>query len=101
MVPNWARFVADFAGTVTRRHLRFKWPEQQAHGERSMSEPDSADAEPALLNLDGAIATITLNRPNAFNAINLSIARKLEQLSADVEASNSIKVLVLQGEGRA
>jgi enoyl-CoA hydratase/carnithine racemase len=66
-----------------------------------MSEPDSAEAEPALLSVDGAIATITLNRPNAFNAINLSIARKLEQLSADVEASDSIKVLVLQGEGRA
>ncbi len=58
-------------------------------------------AEPALLTIDGTIATITLNRPNAFNSINLSIAQKLEQLSAEVEASDSIKVLVLQGEGRA
>ena len=66
-----------------------------------MSEPDPADAEPALLSVDGAIATITLNRPNAFNSINLAIAEKLEQLGADVEASDSIKVLVLQGEGRA
>src|SRR6266700_258978 len=74
---------------------------QQAHWERSMSEPDSADTEPALLNVEGPIATITLNRPSAFNSINLAIARKLEQLSADVEASDSIKVLVLQGEGRA
>src|SRR3954451_25240541 len=74
---------------------------QQAHREKSMSEPDSADANPALLTIDGAIATITLNRPGAFNSINLAIARRLEQLSAEVEASDSIKVLVLQGEGRA
>ena len=51
-----------------------------------MSELDSADAEPALLTIDGAIATITLNRPNAFNSINLSIAQKLEQLSAELLA---------------
>ena len=44
-----------------------------------MSEPDSATAEPALLAVDGAIATITLNRPNAFNSINLAIAKRLEQ----------------------
>ena len=57
--------------------------------------------DPALLNIDGPIATITLNRPGAFNSIDLPIARKLEQLGAKVEASEDIKVLVIQGEGRA
>lgn len=57
--------------------------------------------DPALLRIDGPIATITLNRPSAFNSIDLSIAKKLEQLSADVEASDQIKVLVIEGEGRA
>jgi len=66
-----------------------------------MSEPDSADAEPALLVVDGAIATITLNRPNAFNSINLAIAKLLEQLAAQIEADPAIRVLVIQGEGRA
>jgi enoyl-CoA hydratase/carnithine racemase len=61
------------------------------------SHPD----DPALLRIDGAIATITLNRPTAFNAINLAIAKQLEQLSAEVEASDEIKVLVIEGEGRA
>jgi enoyl-CoA hydratase/carnithine racemase len=64
--------------------------------------PDTAAAaEPAILTIDGPIATITLNRPAAFNAINLTIAQRLEQLAAEVEADNSIRVLVLQGEGRA
>jgi enoyl-CoA hydratase/carnithine racemase len=58
-------------------------------------------AEPALLSIDGPIATITLNRPAAFNAINLAIAKRLERLAAEVEADDGIRVLVLQGEGRA
>ena len=57
--------------------------------------------EPALLRIQGPIATITLNRPAAFNSVDLSIARKLEQLAVEVEANDSIRVLVIQGEGRA
>ena len=63
----------------------------------SHSLPD----DPAVLRVEDAIATLTLNRPSAFNAIDLSIAKKLEQLSSVVEASNEIKVLVIEGEGRA
>jgi len=66
-----------------------------------MSEPDSATAEPALLAVDGAIATITLNRPNAFNSINLAIAKRLEQLAAQIEVNPVIRVVIIQGEGRA
>src|ERR1700742_481096 len=57
--------------------------------------------DPALLRIDGAIATITLNRPAAFNSINLAIAQKLEALAADVEANDAVRVLVIEGEGRA
>lgn len=61
----------------------------------------SPPGDPALLRIDGPIATITLNRPAAFNSINLAIAQKLEALSAEVEASGEIRVLVIEGEGRA
>lgn len=61
----------------------------------------SSTDDPALLRIDGPIATITLNRPAAFNSINLAIAQKLEALSAEVEASDEIRVLVIEGEGRA
>jgi enoyl-CoA hydratase/carnithine racemase len=40
----------------------------------------------ALLSMEGPIATITLNRPAAFNSVDLSIAKRLEQLGAEVEA---------------
>jgi enoyl-CoA hydratase/carnithine racemase len=58
-------------------------------------------SEPALLRIEGAIATITLNRPAAFNSVDLSIAKKLEQLGAEIEANDDIRVLVIEGEGRA
>src|SRR5215213_11374065 len=57
------------------------------------SDETAADA-PALLRIEGPIATITLNRPAAFNSIDLSIAQRLEQLGSEVEANNDIRVLV-------
>jgi enoyl-CoA hydratase/carnithine racemase len=70
-----------------------------------MPTPDHATVslpdDPARLRIEGPIATITLNRPAAFNSIDLSIAKKLEQLSAEVESSDDIRVLVIEGEGRA
>src|SRR6266403_3728330 len=66
-----------------------------AHSTASQSD------DPALLRIEGPIATITLNRPTAFNSIDLSIAKKLEQLGAEVEVNEDVRVLVIEGEGRA
>ena len=66
-----------------------------------MPAPLSKPDDPALLRIDGAIATITLNRPAAFNSVNLAIAQKLEQLAAYIEGDDAIKVVVIEGEGSA
>lgn len=67
-----------------------------------MSAPaPSLPDDPALLSIEGPIATITLNRPAAFNSINLAIAQKLEQFAAQLEASADIRVVVIEGTGRA
>jgi len=58
-------------------------------------------SDPALLAIDGSIATITLNRPAAYNSIDLTIAKRLDQIAAEVEASGDVKVLVIEGAGRA
>src|SRR3984893_17749625 len=79
-------------GIPTARPFQMPSPDQAAS-----SLPD----DPALLRIEGPIATITLNRPAAFNSIDLSIARKLEQLGAEVEAAGEIKGLGIGGEGRA
>src|SRR6187431_1581488 len=67
----------------------------------AMPTSDNTADAPALLRIEGPVATITLNRPAAFNSINLSIAQKLEQLGHEVEGNDDIRVLVIQGEGRA
>jgi len=58
-------------------------------------------SDSALLAIDGAVATITLNRPATFNSIDLSIAKRLQELAAEVEAADDVKVLVIEGAGRA
>jgi enoyl-CoA hydratase/carnithine racemase len=65
-----------------------------------MSNTASSDAA-ALLRIDGPIATITLNRAAAFNSINLALAQTLERFAIEIEASDTIRVVVLEGEGRA
>jgi len=54
-----------------------------------------------ILEEEDGVATITLNRPNSFNALNLEIGRELvdaiEKCTKDVRA----KVLVITGAGRA
>src|SRR6266487_2009689 len=72
-----------------------------SRGPAMPTSDDTAASDPALLRIDGPIATITLNRPAAFNSINLSIAQKLEQLGSEVEGNDDIRVLVIEGEGRA
>jgi hypothetical protein len=67
----------------------------------SQERTTNVSDEPALLRMEGPIATITLNPPAAFNSVDLSIAKRLEQLGAEVEANDAIRVLVIQGEGRA
>ena len=47
----------------------------------------------------GAIATITLNRPDARNAIDLTMRRELVAALDDVEADEAGRVLVLTGAG--
>jgi len=97
---------ADFAGIVTSSVLLFKYHATFSAPElfqMPTSDPATASLpdDPALLSIEGPIATIRLNRPAAFNSINLSIARKLEQLGLEVEANDAIRVLVIEGEGRA
>lgn len=52
------------------------------------------------LSRDGAVATITFNRPDQFNAINLPLARALVEAALDVDQDDSVRCVVLTGAGR-
>ena len=54
-----------------------------------------------LLNKENGIATITIHRPEAMNALNTVVLGQLEEAIDDVMADASIRVIVFTGEGKA
>ena len=52
------------------------------------------------LKIDAAIARVTLNRPDALNAVNPALACELEQCLQDIATREDIRCVVLDGVGR-
>lgn len=52
-----------------------------------------------LLETDGSIAVLTINRPKALNALNTETLNELNQVLTEIEADDSIKVVILTGAG--
>lgn len=57
--------------------------------------------DPARLEIQGAVATLTLDRPAVLNAIDVPMARCLADLAERVASLPEVRVLVLRGAGRA
>lgn len=58
------------------------------------------DQDPVLLRVVGDVTTITLNRLDAGNAINLPLARALLQAAIQCQANDSIRCVLLTGAGK-
>jgi len=54
-----------------------------------------------LLAMAGAAATLTLNRPESRNALNLEMCRALIDLAAKIASDEEIKVVFVRGNGTA
>jgi enoyl-CoA hydratase len=54
-----------------------------------------------LYERDGRIARVTLNRPEALNAIDAALAAELEEVVARANADPGVHVILLAGAGRA
>ncbi len=59
----------------------------------------TATAEEVLIARDGPIVTLTFNRPEARNAMTWNMYERLYQACEEVDADESIRVLVLKGAG--
>jgi enoyl-CoA hydratase len=53
-----------------------------------------------LLEVDGPVATITLNRPERLNAISLELRNGLEDALAEVKPGDTVRVVRVRGAGR-
>lgn len=54
---------------------------------------------PLLVAVDGAIATVTLNRPQAMNALNRALRADLAAAMRRLEADPEVRVVILTGAG--
>jgi 2-(1,2-epoxy-1,2-dihydrophenyl)acetyl-CoA isomerase len=57
--------------------------------------------EPVRYRLDGAVATITLNRPEAMNALDVPTKEALLAALRSASADENVRAVVLTGSGRA
>ncbi|MEO8487334.1 MAG: enoyl-CoA hydratase-related protein [Betaproteobacteria bacterium] len=55
--------------------------------------------DPVLLSSDGAVATLTLNRPAALNVLDLAMVEALIAATAEVASDENLRVLVVRGAG--
>lgn len=53
-----------------------------------------------LIEKSGGIATVTMNRPKAFNALNSPLRDGLRKAVSQIELDDEVRVVVLRGEGR-
>jgi len=55
---------------------------------------------PLTLARNGAIATVTMDRPQAFNALNRALRDALRRTVAELEMDDTVRVVILRGAGR-
>jgi 2-(1,2-epoxy-1,2-dihydrophenyl)acetyl-CoA isomerase len=61
----------------------------------------TADASTVLLEVADGVATITLNRPDALNALTVPMKRELLAAFRSVERNRAVRAVILTGAGRA
>ncbi|HAM57983.1 MAG TPA: enoyl-CoA hydratase [Candidatus Rokubacteria bacterium] len=54
-----------------------------------------------LYDVKDSVATITLNRPEAYNALNLTLARDVFQATLEADESRDVRCIVITGAGKA
>jgi 2-(1,2-epoxy-1,2-dihydrophenyl)acetyl-CoA isomerase len=52
-------------------------------------------------NVEGSIAKIALNRPEALNAINVEMAQELTKVFEEIKTRDDVRAVILTGTGRA
>jgi len=57
-------------------------------------------ADPVLLEKDGAVAVITLNRPEVLNALSMEMSELLCEICWQVEADASVRAVLVKGAGK-
>lgn len=60
---------------------------------------NEADYKTILVSRDGAVATVTLNRPDKLNALNMALMDELVEALVQLDADDEIRVIIITGSG--
>ena len=55
---------------------------------------------PVTLAVDGPVATVTLNRPDSYNALDGAMRARMREVPGEVDAMEGVRVVILKGAGR-
>ena len=83
---------------IARKYADFKMPGILAR-QKDLGKP--FEFRVVDLDVKGDIAFITLNRPEAMNALNETVVAQLDQRFGEAENNPDVKAIVLQGAGKA
>jgi enoyl-CoA hydratase/3-hydroxyacyl-CoA dehydrogenase len=83
---------------ITSKNPDFKMPEILAK-QNALGQP--FDFKFVDLEIKDEIATITMNRPEAMNALNESVVAQLDERFTEAENHPDVKAIVFQGAGKA
>ena len=65
-----------------------------------MKSVSAASFETVRLDREGAIAILTLNRPDQLNAMNSAMRREISEALSRIEHDSEVRALVVTGAGR-
>jgi len=83
---------------ITQKYPDFKMPAILAK-QNELGQP--FDFKFVDLDIKGEIATITLNRPEAMNALNENVVAQLDERFTEAENHPEVKAIIFQGAGKA
>jgi enoyl-CoA hydratase/3-hydroxyacyl-CoA dehydrogenase len=88
----------ELVGAITQRYDDFKMP-KVLEDQKAKGEP--FDFKVVDLEVKDGIAWITINRPEAMNALNEAVFTQLDQRFTEAEKDGAVKAVVFQGAGKA
>lgn len=83
---------------ISKKYLDFKFPEL-LNRQKQLGKPFEFNLVDVVIK-DG-IATLTLNRPEAMNALNEQVVAQLGSRFTEAESCPDVKAIVIQGAGKA
>jgi len=83
---------------ITQKYVDFEMPQILAR-QKELGTP--FDFRLVDLEIKDQIATITLNRPEAMNALNEAVVSQLDERFSEAEKNPAVKAIVLRGAGKA